>query len=162
MMRVICVGRSVLDDAHTDPLSVQRNVLLGLLLALAAGAWALLVWQSADIHMTMASSTMGMHALPFLAIWVIMMLAMMFPTAALMILAFHEVQAGKQKTGDAFVSTCVFVLAYISVWTLAGGAAYVGALQPRPLPRAQSYLRRLRPASAAWSSSRLVSTSLRL
>jgi len=67
-----------LDDTHTDPFSVRRNALLVLLLALAAGAWALLVWQSADMDMTMASSTMGMHALPFLAIWVIMMLAMMF------------------------------------------------------------------------------------
>jgi hypothetical protein len=32
-----------MDDARANPLSVQRNVVLGLLLALAAGAWALLV-----------------------------------------------------------------------------------------------------------------------
>jgi predicted metal-binding membrane protein len=53
---------------------------------------------------------------------------MMFPTAAPMILTFHKVQAGKRERGDAFVSTWMFVAAYILVWTLAGVAAYAGAL----------------------------------
>ena len=124
-----------MDDAHADLLSVQRNVILGLLLALAAGAWVLLVWQSADMDMTMASSAMGMQAPLFLAIWVVMMVAMMFPTAAPMILTFHEVKAGRHKGGDAFVSTCVFVLAYILVWTLAGTAAYLGAVAAEALAK---------------------------
>ena len=119
-----------MDDAQATPLSVQRNVILGLLLALAAGAWAALLWQSADadMDMTMASSTMGLRAPLFLAIWVTMMVAMMFPTAAPMILTFHKVQTGKRQRGDAFVSTWVFVAAYILVWALAGVAAYAGAL----------------------------------
>ena len=119
-----------MDDAQANPLSVQRNVVLGLLLALAVGAWALLLWQSADadMDMTMASPTMGLRAPLFLAIWVAMMVAMMFPTAAPMILTFHKVQAGKRQRGDAFVSTWVFVAAYILVWALAGLAAYAGAL----------------------------------
>jgi predicted metal-binding membrane protein len=119
-----------MDEAHANPLSVQRNIILGLLLALAAAAWAVLVWQSADADMdrTMASSTMGLRAPLFLTIWVIMMVAMMFPTAAPMILTFRKVQAGKRQRGDAFVSTWVFVAAYILVWTLAGVVAYVGAL----------------------------------
>jgi len=119
-----------MDNAQANPLSVQRNVILGLLLALAAAAWAVLVWQSADadMGMTMASPTMGLRAPLFLAIWVAMMVAMMFPTAAPMILTFHKVQAGKRQRGDAFVSTWVFVAAYILVWTLAGVAAYAGAL----------------------------------
>jgi predicted metal-binding membrane protein len=80
------------------------------------------------MDMTMSSSTMGMHALVFLALWVIMMVAMMFPTAAPVILTFHKVQADKRENGDAFVSTWVFVAAYILVWTLAAVAAYIGAL----------------------------------
>jgi hypothetical protein len=81
-----------------------------------------LLWQSADpdMDMTMASSTMGLRAPLFLAIWVTMMVAMMFPTAVPMILTFHKVQTGKRERGDAFVSTWVFVAAYILVWTLAG------------------------------------------
>jgi predicted metal-binding membrane protein len=76
----------------------------------------------------MDSPTMGLRAPLFLAIWVIMMVAMMFPTAAPMILTFHKVQTGKRQRGEAFVSTWVFVAAYILVWTLAGVAAYAGAL----------------------------------
>src|SRR5262249_52707769 len=119
-----------MDDAQANPLSVQRNVILGLLLALAAAAWAVLVWQRADANMelAMASSTMGLHGPLFLTIWVVMMVAMMFPTAAPMILTFHKVQASKRQRGEVFVSTWVFVAAYILVWTLAGVAAYAGAL----------------------------------
>jgi predicted metal-binding membrane protein len=114
----------------TDPLTVQRNVILGLLMALAAASWALLVWQGADasMGMAMASPTMGMRAPLFLAIWVVMMVAMMFPTAAPMILTFHKVQASKRQRGEAFVATWVFVAAYMLVWTLSGVAAYAGAL----------------------------------
>jgi predicted metal-binding membrane protein len=41
-----------------------------------------------------------------------MMVAMMFPTAAPMILTFHRVQASKRQRGEAFVSSWVFVAAY--------------------------------------------------
>jgi predicted metal-binding membrane protein len=121
-----------MERARTDPLAFQRNVILGLLLGLAAAAWAVLAWQGAgddmDMEMAMASPTMGMRAPLFLAIWVVMMVAMMFPTAAPMILTFHKVQADKRARGEAFVATWVFVLAYMLVWTLSGVAAYAGAL----------------------------------
>jgi predicted metal-binding membrane protein len=44
------------------PLARQRHLLLALLLALAAAAWALLLWQSegGEDGMAMASPTMGM------------------------------------------------------------------------------------------------------
>jgi predicted metal-binding membrane protein len=53
-----------LDNSHANPLPLQRDLILGLLLALAAIAWAVLIWQSADadMDMTMAASTMGMRA----------------------------------------------------------------------------------------------------
>ncbi len=119
-----------MERAQTDRLLLQRNVILGLLLALAAAAWALLAWQGAGagMDMAMASPTMGMRAPLFLAIWVVMMVAMMFPTAAPMILTFHKVQASKRQRGEAFVATWVFVAAYMLVWALSGVAAYAGAL----------------------------------
>jgi predicted metal-binding membrane protein len=76
----------------------------------------------------MASPTMGMKAPLFLAIWVAMMVAMMFPTAAPIILTFHKVQMGKRERGEAFVATWVFVVAYMLVWVLSGAAAYAGAV----------------------------------
>jgi len=102
---------------------------MALLLALAMAAWAVLVWQSAikSTDMAMASPTMGLRAPLFLAIWVVMMVAMMFPTASPMILTFHRVQVGKRQRGEAFVATWVFVAGYMLVWTLAGIVAYAGA-----------------------------------
>jgi predicted metal-binding membrane protein len=118
------------DRAEVDPLAFERRLLLGLLLGLAAAAWALLAWQQAGAgaDMAMASPTMGMGAALFLAIWVVMMVAMMFPTAAPMILTFHRVQAGKRERGEAFVATWIFVAAYLLVWALSGVVAYLGAV----------------------------------
>jgi len=110
-----------------DLLTHQRNVLLGLLLALAAAAWAVLVWQHADATMNMtAPVTLGPRLPLFLVMWVAMMVAMMLPTAAPMILTFHKVQAANRQPHDAFVSTWVFVVAYLVMWAFAGLAAYVG------------------------------------
>jgi predicted metal-binding membrane protein len=119
-----------MQQARSDPLSVQRNLVLGLLLVLAALAWALLAWQATnpEMDMAMSSPSMGLRAPLFLAIWVVMMVAMMFPTAAPMILTFHRVQAGKRERGDRFVSTWLFLAAYMLVWVMAGIGAYVGAL----------------------------------
>jgi predicted metal-binding membrane protein len=118
-----------MDKAQSDLLSRQRSVIFGLLLALAAAAWAILVWTHADSNMedmTTGSLTFGSRAPLFLVIWVVMMVAMMLPTAAPMILTFHKVQAANRQPRDAFVSTWVFAAAYLLVWAFAGLAAYVG------------------------------------
>ncbi|WP_027169562.1 DUF2182 domain-containing protein [Mesorhizobium sp. WSM3224] len=120
-------------------LTLQRNVILALLIAVAAVAWSVLVWQrigmGADMRMDMYSPTMGMAAPLFLAVWTIMMIAMMFPTAAPMILTFHQVQAGKQGRGETFVSTWVFVAGYMLVWGGMGVLAFAGAAGAELLDR---------------------------
>ena len=86
-----------MDKARPDLRSLQRTVILGLLLALAAAAWAVLVWQHADVTMDMTSSvTLGPRVPLFLVIWVVMMVAMMFPTAAPMILTFQSASSQPQ------------------------------------------------------------------
>jgi predicted metal-binding membrane protein len=121
IMRIAVAFRAIggLDKAQLGPLRVQHNIILVLLLALAAAAWAVLVWHSPPI---------GLRAPLFLTSWVIMMVAMMFPTAAPMILGFHRVQAVKYQLDVALVSTWVFVGAYLLVWAFAGIAAYAGVL----------------------------------
>jgi predicted metal-binding membrane protein len=112
------------------PLILQRNIILALLIAAAAAAWwALLAWPQTgmDADMRMNSPTMGMTAALFLAVWLIMMVAMMFPAAAPMILTFHQVQSGKRGRGQAFVSTWVFVAGYMLVWMATGVLAFAGA-----------------------------------
>ncbi|TIW22537.1 MAG: DUF2182 domain-containing protein, partial [Mesorhizobium sp.] len=114
-----------------DPLTLQRNIILALLIVVATAAWSLLIWQrigmDTDMPMEIYSPTMGMQAPLFLAVWTIMMIAMMFPTAAPMILTFHRVQTGKQGRGDAFVSTWIFVAGYMLVWGVMGVLAFAGA-----------------------------------
>src|SRR4051812_20674619 len=85
------------------------------------------------MDMTIDSPTMGLRAPLFLAIWVVMMVAMMFPAAAPMILTFHRVQANKRQRGEAFVATWVFIAAYTAVWALSGVAAFAGAFAAEAL-----------------------------
>ena len=110
-------------------LILQRNIILALLIVVAAAAWIVLVWQwiGMDADMRMYSPTMGMKAPLFLAVWMIMMIAMMFPTAAPMVLTFHRVQAGKRGRGEPFVSTGFFVAAYMLLWGAMGALAFAGA-----------------------------------
>ncbi len=115
-----------MDSATTNPLPLQRNIILTLLITVAIVAWAALARQAAGMSMRMASPTMGMAAPVFLATWVIMMIAMMFPAAAPMILTFHRVQAAKRQRGEPFVFAWVFLASYLLVWTLAGVVAYAG------------------------------------
>lgn len=70
---------------------------------------------------------MGMTLPLFLLAWVAMMVAMMFPTAAPMILMFGTVSGAKQQRAQPFVPTWVFVSAYLVVWVGFGGLAYAAA-----------------------------------
>jgi predicted metal-binding membrane protein len=112
------------------PLARARAIILGALLLLAAAAWAVLAWQSSMTGMDDVENmlTMDMGAPLFLAIWMAMMVAMMFPTAAPMILTFASVQQTKQKKGKPYVPTWVFVASYLAIWMTFGALAYVVAL----------------------------------
>ena len=113
---------------ETYPMSRERNLILGLLILLAAAAWGALIWQARTMEHASMGLTMGMEAALFLAIWVVMMVAMMFPTAAPMILMFDRVAAGRRQRGHAFVPTWVFAGAYLLIWALFGMLAYGLAL----------------------------------
>ncbi len=67
----------------TMSLQRERTLILTVLLILTAASWAILIWQSRTANTMGMGLTMGMGAALFLAIWVVMMIAMMFPAAAL-------------------------------------------------------------------------------
>jgi predicted metal-binding membrane protein len=129
---------------HAQPyrtLTWERNLILGLLLILAVGAWGILIQQQSTMSDARGMSpTMGMGALLFIAIWVVMMVAMMFPTAAPMILIFARVHADRQQQGKPFVPTGVFVGAYLLTWTLFGVLAYFAALGAEKLAGRSAWL----------------------
>src|SRR5579864_3978458 len=100
-------GKLSMSTANAYPFPRERKLILGLLLSLAAASWALLIWQSATMNSQAMGMglTMGMSAVLFIAMWVVMMIAMMFPTAAPMILIYRSVNAGKRQQEQAFVPT---------------------------------------------------------
>ena len=116
------------------PLARPRAVILYALLALAALGWGLVIWQAGnDSSMSMSMRgegemgldlTMGLAAPLFLATWVAMMVAMMFPAAAPMILLFDRVERGKREAGRSYVPTMYFVGAYLAIWTVFGVLAF--------------------------------------
>jgi hypothetical protein len=109
------------------PLSKERNLILGLLLILAAAAWAILVWQAGSMEEDSMGLTMGMSVPLFVALWAAMMVAIMFPTAAPMILTFARVQRTRQERSEPFVPTWLFTGSYIGLWSATGLFAYAAA-----------------------------------
>ena len=95
---------------------------------LAAASWAILIWQSSMMKRMSMGLKMGMGAAWFLAIWVVMMIAMMVPATATMNLAFARVQRTRHTGWRASVSPWIFVGAYLLVMALFGVFAYLGAL----------------------------------
>ena len=75
-----------------------------------------------DVEMIGAEFTLGGLGV-FLAVWTVMMGAMMLPSAAPMILTFAAAQAGRDR--NVAVPTWIFVAAYILVWAYAGLVVYV-------------------------------------
>jgi predicted metal-binding membrane protein len=128
----------VIAQAPSVRLRRQRNVLLGLLLGLAAICWLLVVRQ-AGMPGAMGPA-MGMALPVFLFAWVAMMVAMMFPTAAPMILMYGTVSAGKRQRAEPFVPTWVFVTGYLAVWVGFGVLAFGAATGIGGLSRGSPWL----------------------
>jgi predicted metal-binding membrane protein len=98
------------------------------LLALAAGGWAITAAQARGMA-TMNGMT-GMAAQPspaplFLAVWVGMMVAMMFPSVVPTALLFATMSAGRQRDGQPVVPTWMFLGGYLAIWSVFGFAAYL-------------------------------------
>jgi len=106
------------------PLDFLRWIILGLLLGVATTSWILLWTWGSRTGSIMEGPSMGLGAFTFLTAWTAMMVAMMFPTAAPMILMFARVQAGKRQQGKAFVATWIFVAGYLVLWIAFGLPVY--------------------------------------
>jgi predicted metal-binding membrane protein len=106
------------------------------LIVLTGAAWAVMLHHAISMSAPMGSAgrgAMGVEMIGanftlgglgvFLAVWIVMMGAMMLPSAAPMILTFAAAQA--RRDGNVAVPTWVFVAAYILVWAYAGLVVYV-------------------------------------
>jgi predicted metal-binding membrane protein len=97
------------------PRPVSATIVAALLLC-AALAWLFTMSQA---------GSMGMGAGLFLITWLVMMVAMMFPSVAPITLAFAGVTRSR---GEGTLPTAAFVLGYLMVWT-AAGLVPLGVLQ---------------------------------
>jgi predicted metal-binding membrane protein len=106
------------------PMSRARAGILLVLVGLTVVAWVWLV----RLGPHGATPTMGLGAPLFLAVWIAMMVATMFPAVAPMVLMFARIGASKRTSGRVFVPTWLFVGGYLLVWAALGVVAYGSAL----------------------------------
>lgn len=99
--------------------------LITLLLALAAASW--IVTNTRIRGMDMGPGTDPGSLGFFLTTWVVMLAAMMFPSAAPMVIAYARIHRRRSDCGRyaPVGATAVFVTGYLIAWTAYGLAAYV-------------------------------------
>jgi predicted metal-binding membrane protein len=91
------------------------TTIVAALLVCAAGAWLFTIQQAASMPGMGGMAMLGAGL--FLVIWVVMMVAMMFPSIAPMVLAHAGVVRSR---GEGITATVAFVLGFLVVWSAAG------------------------------------------
>jgi predicted metal-binding membrane protein len=97
--------------ARTATLAAALTATLGL----AAASWVIAVWQMDGMDMG-AATRLGSFA-SFIAVWVVMMAAMMLPGAAPAVLRRAQASGGVRTVP-------LFIGSYLAVWALVGAAVY--------------------------------------
>jgi predicted metal-binding membrane protein len=109
----------------------ERLITGGCLAAAVLVAWSYLLHMKAAMpDMDMPGMVMPeLHewgvitVLLLFAMWVVMMVAMMVPSAAPMLLAFLTVNHRRQATARPLVPVSIFLLGYLAVWTIYSAVA---------------------------------------
>lgn len=101
----------------------ERLVVVGGLLAVIGLSWAYLLagagtmQEMGDMLMPMSSGPWDMsHAFVMLAMWTVMMAAMMLPSAAPMILLYGTIARARSARGEEVAGSAVFTAGYVAVW----------------------------------------------
>jgi predicted metal-binding membrane protein len=113
----------------------DRIIVAAALVALTALAWTYVLWLAADMDMggmemtgfrmvpagmrIMAPALAPWHAIEFVyvfAMWVVMMIGMMTPSAAAMILIYARVGRQASARGKPFAATGWFATGYLLTW----------------------------------------------
>ena len=106
------------DHGFTTTFAAARTAATAAALAatigLAAASWVVAVWQMHGMDMGVATR-LGSFA-PFIAVWVVMMAAMMLPGAAPAVV--------KRAQADGVRAAGLFAGSYLGVWAAAGAGVY--------------------------------------
>jgi predicted metal-binding membrane protein len=90
--------------------------------ALAAAAWVVTVVLARD--MGNGPGTMGLALLPFVGLWVVMMAAMMLPSAAPVAVLWTRLISGSSAGLGRIVRMSTFLGGYLLVWAAVGAVAF--------------------------------------
>ena len=118
-------GRAVDPAVRFPPLpQLARIGLIVLLLGLAIAGWAVVDRRMAGMDAGPGTDPGAVGS--YLAIWVVMMAAMMVPAIAPMVLTYARIQRGKRERGLPVTTgaTCIFVAGYLVTWTMTGLGFY--------------------------------------
>ena len=103
------------DHGPTTTFPAARTAALAATLGLAAASWVVAVWQMHGMDMGVATR-LGSFAF-FIAIWVVMMAAMMLPGAAPAVLR-------RAQASGVVRAVPLFIGSYLAVWALVGVVVY--------------------------------------
>ena len=103
------------DHGFTTTLATARTAALAATIGLAAASWVVAVWQMQQMDMGVATRLASFGS--FIAVWVVMMAAMMLPGAAPAVLR-------RAQVGDGVRAVPLFIGSYLAVWALVGAAVY--------------------------------------
>ena len=123
-----------------QPEFLQRTAILAALGGLVVVAWLYLADEArvmAAMDPDMAMPPKDAHELALLfAMWWVMMVGMMLPSAAPMILAFATINNNKRARGQAYTPTALFASGYLLAW---GGFSVAATLAQAGLERASLF-----------------------
>lgn len=116
--------------SYTHPrrrLAVSSALILAALLTMSGVSWVATFRTSSSIEMASGDMGPGVGEMSlglgfFLAMWTVMMVAMMFPSMAPMVIAYRRMAV---KNRVPLVSTAVFTAGYIVVWAAMGLGAFL-------------------------------------
>lgn len=110
--------------AHASRVDPREAGLIAVLVVIAAASW---IFTSTQLTgMDMGSWTDPGPLGFFTVTWVVMLAAMMFPSVAPMVVAYHRIQRHRRQAGRYAPagSTAIFVAGYLVSWTAFGLVAY--------------------------------------
>ena len=119
----------------------DKIIIVVVLVLLSVLAWIATVHQAGgmEIGLMTMSMTMGLpfsisNAALYIALWGVMMVAMMFPSVAPTAMLFATVTRQKREQAAPFAPAWLFIAGYAVLWTLTGGVAYAGDIAIQSLP----------------------------
>ncbi len=112
-------------------ISRQEKIIISALAILTLVSWIVTIFHShsmdsqMSMEMGMGDQSMIFGASLFLVMWVVMMIAMMFPAVVPMVLIFSKVHENRKVRNEGTTPTWVFVSGYLLVWAFFGALAYL-------------------------------------